>query len=210
MVNIDKFIGKKFGHLTIIRENGFNKKNQRLVLCICDCGEYCTKSLCRIKVGKTSRCSGHCKGMSLKNWFYSQTKTEGDKILWTGKVYKTYGVTCYNCKVYFAHRLAWEIENGPIPNGLHVLHRNDTPLDVNVKNLFLGTNKDNINDMLAKHRNPIGEMQGNAKLEDEDVIKIRKLHKDGVNTPLELSKIFSVTRANIYRIINNKLWKHLL
>jgi hypothetical protein len=51
-----------------------------------------------------------------------------------------------------AHRLAWEIANGPIPRGLQVLHRCDTPRCCNPDHLFLGTQFDNMVDMHRKGR----------------------------------------------------------
>lgn len=56
-----------------------------------------------------------------------------------------------------AHKVAWEIANGPIPegNGYHgkcVLHRCDNPACVNPGHLFLGSHDDNMADMLAKGR----------------------------------------------------------
>jgi len=50
------------------------------------------------------------------------------------------------------HRISWEIHRGPIPDGMWVLHRCDTPSCCNVDHLFLGTQQDNVDDMVAKRR----------------------------------------------------------
>jgi hypothetical protein len=53
-----------------------------------------------------------------------------------------------------AHRVAWELANGPVPDGRFVLHRCDVRSCVNPDHLFLGTQLDNVNDMYAKGRHP--------------------------------------------------------
>jgi hypothetical protein len=51
-----------------------------------------------------------------------------------------------------AHRIAYELECGPVPEGMFVLHRCDNPPCVRVSHLFLGTRADNLADMRAKGR----------------------------------------------------------
>lgn len=53
-----------------------------------------------------------------------------------------------------AHRKAWADANGPIPEGVCILHKCDNPPCINVEHLFLGTQADNVADMNAKGRNP--------------------------------------------------------
>jgi hypothetical protein len=56
-------------------------------------------------------------------------------------------------KPLYAHRVAWELHYGAIPDGKHVLHHCDTPPCVRPDHLFLGTQADNDRDMTAKGRN---------------------------------------------------------
>jgi hypothetical protein len=75
--------------------------------------------------------------------------------LWTGSVNHArggYGQVKYGKKHYRAHRLAWLLTFGEIPDGMKVLHRCDTPACCRPDHLFLGSQTDNIHDMLEKGR----------------------------------------------------------
>ena len=63
-----------------------------------------------------------------------------------------YALISANGKSMRAHRLSWEMHRGPIPRGLFVLHKCDTPECVNPDHLFLGTNQDNMDDAKRKGR----------------------------------------------------------
>ena len=72
---------------------------------------------------------------------------------WTGATDDDgYGRRRWRGKVRKAHRVAWEIAYGPIPEGAKVLHRCDNPPCIEPTHLFLGTQADNVADMIAKGR----------------------------------------------------------
>lgn len=73
--------------------------------------------------------------------------------LWTGsRVNDNYGCANIDYKQLLAHRLSYELHHGPIPDGQKVCHSCDTPLCVNPSHLFLGTQKENLEDMTQKGR----------------------------------------------------------
>jgi hypothetical protein len=107
-----------------------------------------------------------------------------------------------------AHRVAWRLTYGPIPDGLCVLHRCDNRPCVNPKHLFLGTIADNQADMVAKGRSPRGERQGRSKLTAEQVHAIRRALADGV-TQKELARQYGCSPSNIGLIRHGTNWSWL-
>lgn len=81
-------------------------------------------------------------------------KTEDGCWIWKGASggRQGYGSFSYKGKAYRAHRLAWSLENGPIPEGHFICHRCDNPPCVNPAHLFAGTALDNVRDMWEKGR----------------------------------------------------------
>ena len=89
-----------------------------------------------------------------------------------------YGLIAINSQPSRAHRVSWSLHKGIIPDGVNVLHKCDNPSCVNPDHLFLGTQQDNVTDMIQKNRhNHRGEANGKAKLNDDKVREIR-LHCD--------------------------------
>lgn len=85
--------------------------------------------------------------------FNSKVDRSGECHSWTGSlVTNGYGAFYWGGRLRTAHRVAWEIVNGPIPAGMCVCHHCDNPRCVNVAHLFLGTNRDNVADRVAKKR----------------------------------------------------------
>lgn len=145
---------------------------------------------------------------------------EGSCWGWTAGCNRAgYGQFKHGERIVGAHRMAWKLERGPIPEGLCVLHRCDTPGCVNPDHLFLGTNADNSQDMVRKGRHLVGhrekgrKQQGEknslAKLTDDQVLAIRReWAADGV-TKQALANRHGVDRTVIGKIVRDKAWRHL-
>ena len=120
-----------------------------------------------------------------------------------------YGQLALKPRTVRAHRLAWELANGPIPDGLCVLHRCDRPGCQNPAHLFLGTDADNHRDMEEKGRIARGAKNGSAKLTREEVREIRKLYATGRHSQRTLARQFSISPAHLCDIVNKKRWAWL-
>lgn len=89
---------------------------------------------------------------------------------WLGRLsYKGYGRITWYGKEETTNRVSWKIHKGPIPDGLHVLHKCDNPPCVNPNHLFLGTNDDNVKDKMEKgrHKSISGEEHYSKKFPEK-------------------------------------------
>jgi len=114
---------------------------------------------------------------------FSRVEQNGDCLLWKGpKTSDGYGsIGIGRSTNKRVHRVVWELSHGEIPKGKLVCHSCDTPLCVNVNHLFLGTPRDNTQDMIRKGRDyrPRGENHPNAKVNDAQVAAIRYWRSQG-------------------------------
>lgn len=108
---------------------------------------------------------------------------------------------------HYAHRASYEAFVGSIPEGMYVCHTCDNVYCVNPAHLFLGTQKQNLEDMARKRRSTWGERNPMAKLTSSDVVLIRQMKQDGVKTK-DLAKQFNVRPSTISSIIRKELWNH--
>lgn len=111
-------------------------------------------------------------------------------------------------KPLLAHRISWEMANGPIADGLHVCHKCDNPPCVNPAHLFLGTNADNVADAVRKRRHTFGETKHFAKLTEADVLSIRARRASGEELQ-HIANDHGVTASTVSNIALRKSWRHL-
>ncbi|MGE3341564.1 MAG: HNH endonuclease [Candidatus Altimarinota bacterium] len=153
--------------------------------------------------------------------FWSRVKKSSDCWVWQGPPNNSgYGSAqspLNPSKVEGAHRISFQLSVGPIPSGKYVCHKCDNRLCVKPQHLFLGTQKENLEDCKRKGRlpsseqlrerlgNQTGEHNRNAKLNWDLVRIIRNLHSEGLGQR-EIARRVGVPFPNVWSIVNNKSW----
>lgn len=164
-------------------------------------------------------CRALAKSISPEERFWSKVHITNSCWIWLGSKHKRgYGLftISFNPSIScVAHRYAWELILGPIPQGLFLCHNcpeGDNPSCVNPAHLFLGTQKDNIQDASKKGRLRgrtvvRGEEHPMSKLTKEQVIQI--LASIGIRKAVDVAKENHCSPSLVSKIWNKQLWKHL-
>ena len=137
---------------------------------------------------------------------------------WQGLLNKGYGyftqriINTNKRKMYFAHRVSYEIFNGKFDESLDICHKCDNPKCVKPNHLWIGTHKDNMNDMTSKGRRVYnknyGEKNGSSKLKEIEVKQIKKLISEK-NSFASIARKFNVSSNCIEQINKNITWKNI-
>jgi hypothetical protein len=171
--------------------------------------------------------------MTLAERFWAKVNKKGPRKfgmtsrcwVWTASTRNEYGygALVVDGRAALAHRVAWELAHGPIPAGLLVLHECDTPACV--RHLFLGTQRDNVEDCARKgrrkyargeangrHTHPErtvrGEAHANSKLTVEKVREVRRLRAAGAQQKA-LSDRFGISVNTVQSILHRRTWAHV-
>lgn len=193
------------------------------------CGAAFYAKPSRVRNGRGKFCGKPCMvafkwalaTATVRERFLSKVSVTTEHDLWTGPFDQDgYGMFMFHDGARWrsrrAPRVAWTLFVGPIPAGLWVLHHCDTPACVRIAHLFLGTAKQNTEDMWTKGRakptRPVHTSDGTkshfAKLDDASVRIILVDHAAGVSQ-CELARRFHVHHQTIWNIVHKKNWKHL-
>ena len=149
--------------------------------------------------------------------FWPKVDKSGDCWIWTGgTTYLGYGEFRMPGRrsPARAHRIAWELANGPIPEGAVVMHRCDNPPCVRPDHLELGSLSDNMQDMLSKGRGRKdettwrGSQQPKAKLTEADVVAIRMARASGEGLRTIAGR-YGVSENLISGIARRTRWAHV-
>jgi hypothetical protein len=120
-----------------------------------------------------------------------------------------YGQVWMGTRILAAHRVSYELTYGSIPDEPDVLHHCDNRRCVNPDHLFLGTDRDNIDDKVRKNRQQrmYGEANGRSKLSDAQVAEIRRRYRRngiGGENSNQLAEEFGVSGTQVLDIVNYK------
>lgn len=130
----------------------------------------------------------------------------GDCTEWTGYRDKDgYGQIQVDGRPERAHRVAYELRHGAIPEGQLLRHTCDNPPCINPDHLVPGDEAENSQDMIERGRSLAGERNPAAKLSPQDVARIRDLAGSGVQQR-EIAESFSLGQSHVSRIVRGESW----
>jgi hypothetical protein len=159
------------------------------------CGKRCSAIASRRK-----------RSIPLAIRFWSKVDKSGEHWIWTGSLFAEsgYGLFHINGKPVGAHRVAWELTNGPIPEGDVIRHTCDIKPCVRPFHLLNGTQKDNIHDAITRGRNPHGVTHGNAKL-TPDLVRYIRANPDIPSR--EIAQQCGVSKTTILDVRSGSKWQ---
>lgn len=172
-------------------------------LCACGCGTAPRKP-------GAQYVRGHNPGRSIAERLWSRVDKKGECWVWLGHRGRAgYGYIGRGRKsegIALVHRVAYELEVGPIPDGLFVCHRCDNPPCVRPDHLFVGTQQDNMRDALLKGRTrgASGLRNWNARLTSEEVARVRQLDAAGMERK-KTARLFGITPQHVGAIARNQI-----
>ncbi|MBO9555569.1 MAG: HNH endonuclease [Cellulomonas sp.] len=162
--------------------------------CACGCGQHPRRWDARYV-------AGHRPPRPLADRLWSRvTKTEAGCWEWQGFRGPTghgqIGRGSRRDGLVATHRAAWEVTYGPIPDGMIVRHRCDNPPCCNPEHLELGTQTQNVGDMVARARQARGRALPQTRLSDEQVSEIRAAVADG-ERQRAIAARFGITQGHV-------------
>jgi hypothetical protein len=193
---------------------------QRLCL---HCHALFTPTTSQINRGVGFYCSQKCRydskctpeAIAARFWAYVDKTTDPDgHWLWTGPRFTNGYGQFWPGRGHvgqMAHRFAYVLMHGPIPDGLLALHEPPCVNPLCVRQIYLGTQKQNYDDMatLGRRRNDKGAANPQARLTEALVLAIREEYAQGTTNQHVLARKYGVNHNTIHNIVRRKLWTHI-
>lgn len=157
---------------------------------------------------------GKNQGMPLEErfWLYVDKKGDSECWNWVGSVKHGYGNLHNDKRNIGSHKLSYILHRGKVPEGKEVCHRCNNRACVNPNHLYVGTHKQNMQQVTADKRwlrmDHRGEKNNSAKIKATDVPIIRKLYSMGKYKKKQLAHLYNISISQIGRIINKRAWNY--
>jgi len=201
-----------------IRKKSGPQKNTSLCLAT-ECNRiYYAIGLCRIHYHRwRKRGSLDCRivinNIQEKLKYYSKINENGCWEWQRAKIHNGYGrvYVKHKNKDELTHRASWEAFVGEIKEGMQINHKCHNRACINPDHLYLGTQKENVRDMLLAGRGnvPKGSDCINSKLTEDKVKLIKKMLNEGKRS-CDIAIQFNISRSTIWNIKYGKTWKHII
>lgn len=170
-------------------------RTRQFIVCL-----YCKSFINLPKKNQRHYCSDACR-------FWDKVQKLGPDECWNwtaGKSNQGYGHFKYKKHLINAHRFAWSLTHGPVPDNLDVLHTCDNESCCNPSHLFLGSQSDNMIDMVKKgrHRNKFQQLT-------EQQVKAIKVELTEGTLQRIIAQKYGVVRETITGINIGRSWSHV-
>lgn len=118
----------------------------------------------------------------------------------------------YDCKIYYfmEHRVIWVWNNGAIPKGLVINHKDYNRANNAIENLEIMTQKENTNYSKCNANPCYGERSPKSKLTNNQVAAIKKVSSVCGWSNKQIAKLINMTDGNVSRIINGKRYPNVI
>jgi len=204
----------KYSDWTVISEP-FKSKQKTTVTCKCKCGKTQDIAVTALEHGKSKSCRS-CAFIKMhkrnrEGLFWSHVDILSDNDCWNWELTVNDGGYGQTTKAEFgtsaAHRIAWQYTNGKLDSPIFVLHKCDNPKCCNPKHLYLGTHRDNMDDMVNRNRRKgkgCGAANGRAKLTQEQAEEIREHYKKCKISQEKIAGWYGISQRAVSAIIRNE------
>ena len=161
-------------------------------------GIFCSRKCCQVNP---------C-GTPIVRFMKKLVKQPGGCWLWKGATHQWgYGRMQFRGRVEEAHRIAWVLFKGEIPEGMHVCHNcpgGDNPACCNPDHLFIGINTDNRRDSVRKGTHARDTKFARTKVPAARIQEIKDRYAKGDISQKALGKEFGVGQPTMWRILHDK------